>query len=58
MWVLHGHRRVVRGSQVAAWDRGTSWHGLLMCRPLRPYILVLFVLDNTTSLPLDVLFGL
>ena len=44
-WVLRGHRRIVRGSQVAAWDRGTSWLGLFMCRPLRPY-LDLVVLDN------------
>ena len=47
-WFLLGHRRVVRGSQVAAWDRGTSWLGLFMCRPLRPYIW--FLLYQTTLL--------
>ena len=26
-WVLRGRRLVVRGSKVAAWDRGTSWLG-------------------------------
>ena len=54
--VLRGHRGIVRGSQVAAWDRGTSWLGFVICRPLRPY-LDLVVLDNTTSLPLDELLG-
>ena len=29
-WVLPGYRRVVRGSQVAASDVGTSWHGLCL----------------------------
>ena len=30
-WFLPGRRRVVRGSQVAAWDRGTSWLGDVLC---------------------------
>ena len=36
---------------MAAWDCGTSWLGLFICRPLRPY-LHLVVLDNATSFPL------
>ena len=40
-WVLRGRRRIVRGAQVVAWDRGTSWQGFFMCRPLRPYIWIL-----------------
>ena len=37
-WVLCGHRRVVWGSQVAAWDVGTSWHGLCLCVGLLGHI--------------------
>ena len=37
-WFLLGHRRLVRGSQVAAWDVGTSWHGLCLCVGLLGHI--------------------
>ena len=51
-WVLRWRRLLVWGSQVAAWDRGTSWLGDVYWRPLRPYICFL-LLDNTTRFRLS-----